>query len=337
VAPGVGTPTAGDRRHRIAYVLAPSHSGSTLLAMLLASHPQVTTVGELNLSAVDDPDHYPCSCGAKLRECDFWRRVSSRVERSGHAFDVTRAGTDFRAVESALARRLLRPLHRGPALETLRDTALACIPAWRAAVQRAQQANAALVGAVLGETGARVIVDSSKIGLRLKFLLRNPALDVRVIRLVRDGRAVALTYTDPARYADAQDPALRGGGTGGHREAERLPIEAAAHEWRRSHEEGLALVRGLAPSTWIEVRYEALCLETEATLRRVFAHLDVDRDRPRANFRDRALHVVGNGMRLDTGRAVTLDDRWTTALSANDRRAFDSVAGALNRRFGYEG
>jgi hypothetical protein len=240
-------------------------------------------------------------------------------------------------VRSGIAQRLLRPLHRDRALEAVRDAALALTAGWRGALGRAQAANAALVGAVLGETGADVIVDSSKIGLRLKYLLRNPALDVRVIRLVRDGRAVALTYMDPARYADAQNPALRGGGTGGDRKAEQLPIEAAAHEWRRSHEEGLAIVRGLAPSAWTEVRYEALCLDTEATLRRVFTLLDVDPDRPRAGFRDRVLHVVGNGMRLDAGRAVTLDDRWTTVLSADDRRAFDGVAGALNRRFGYEG
>ncbi len=317
----------------MAYILAPSHSGSTLLAMLLASHPQVTTVGELNLSAVDDPARYPCSCGQLLRSCGFWTSVAARVG----AFDATNAGTDFRAIQSRLVQRLLRPLHRGPALEAARDAALTLCSAWRQAYPGIQRANAALVGAVLDETGATVVVDSSKIGIRLKFLLRNPELDVRVVRLVRDGRAVALTYMDPARFADAQDPALRGGGTGGGREHERLPIEAAAHEWRRSHEEGLAIVRGLPRSAWTEVRYEALCQDTDATLRGVFDLIGVDTTVPRQDFRARPLHVVGNGMRLDSGRAVTLDDRWRTALSARDRQSFDEVAGGLNRRFGYDG
>jgi hypothetical protein len=41
-----------------------------------------------------------------------------------------------------------------------------------------------------------VLVDSSKVGIRLKYLLRIPEIDIRVIRVIRDGRAVALTYTD---------------------------------------------------------------------------------------------------------------------------------------------
>jgi hypothetical protein len=32
---------------RLAYILAASHSGSTLLSMLLGSHPQIATVGEM--------------------------------------------------------------------------------------------------------------------------------------------------------------------------------------------------------------------------------------------------------------------------------------------------
>jgi hypothetical protein len=45
--------------------------------------------------------------------------------------------------------------------------------------------------------------------------------------------------------------------------------------------------------------------------------------------------VLGNGMRLDTTSAVRLDDRWRQALDADALRAFDAVAGDLNRRLGY--
>ena len=49
-------------KQRLAYVLAPSHSGSTLLAMLLASHPDVTTVGELNAAALKHWDLVEQTC-----------------------------------------------------------------------------------------------------------------------------------------------------------------------------------------------------------------------------------------------------------------------------------
>jgi len=58
-----------------------------------------------------------------------------------------------------------------------------------------------------------------------------------VIRLIRDGRAVALTYMDPAGFADAKDPSLRAGGMGGDRRREKLTMAQAAREWRRSNEE----------------------------------------------------------------------------------------------------
>ena len=327
--------TASPARPTVAYLLAPSHSGSTLLALLLASHPQVATVGELNLSAVDDRQRYLCSCGTRLKDCDFWRQIASRMAARNVEFDVLHPGTDFRHVNSGYVARLLRPLHRGRWLEAGRDSALALSSAWRATYRRVQTRNAALVQAVADETGARVIVDSSKIGIRLKFLLRNPDIDVRVVRVVRDGRAVALTYTDPARYADASNPALRGGGTGGTREHEKLRMDAAAREWLRSHEEADALLAGLDPSRWMQVRYEAVCTETEDTLAQVFRFLGVDPAAPRVPFRQAGHHVVGNGMRLDTSSDIAVDERWRSLLTAVDQQVFDAVAGQRNRRFGY--
>lgn len=320
---------------QLAYILAPSHSGSTLLALLLATHPDVTTVGELNVSAIDDVDTYVCSCGARLDRCEFWQHITARMADNGIAFDVRYARTDFRAAGGWLTRRLLRPLHRGPVLERIRDRALAASPAWRAACASVQRRNAALVSAVCAETGARIVVDSSKLGLRLKFLLRNPDLDVRVIRLIRDGRAVAVSYVDPAAFADARDPGRRGGGSGGNRDAERLGMREAAREWRRSQEEAAAIVRTLDPARWIEIRYEALCLDTDATLRRLFGFLGLRPDAPRADLRRGARHVIGNGMRLDTTTDVRLDTRWTALFTPEARRRFEPVAGRLNRRLGY--
>ena len=58
---------------RLVYILAPSHSGTTLLARLLGSHPDVYTVGELQPLISGDITKYRCSCGALIRECGFWR------------------------------------------------------------------------------------------------------------------------------------------------------------------------------------------------------------------------------------------------------------------------
>jgi sulfotransferase family protein len=332
VAPGGGKRMS--YKIPLVYILAASHSGSTLLAMLLGSHPEVCTVGELKATNLGDPDRYRCSCRELIRKCLFWTGISHDLALRGFPFDIVRAGTHF-DVESAYAHRLLRPLHRGTILEAIRDTALALSPTWRRELPRIQSLNAALAECILARTGKRVLVDSSKIGLRLKYLLRNPALDVRVIRLIRDGRAVALTYTDPARYADASDPALRGGGTGSSRDGERLPLARAAREWRRGNEEADAILRRLPHSRWTEVRYEALCARPDETLHRVLTFLGLTSASVWRDFRSVEHHVIGNGMRLDSNEAIRLDNSWVSALSPRDLDLFDSLAGDVNRRLGY--
>ena len=319
----------------LAYLLAASHSGSTLLAMLLGSRREVCAVGELKATSLGDPDAYRCSCGALIRSCAFWNGVSQSMAARGHAFDITRAGTHIPANADRYITALLRPLHRGPAIEAVRDAALSLSPSWRRHLARFQDVNRALVDTLVERTGARVVVDSSKVGIRLKYLLRDERLDVRVIRLVRDGRAVALTYTDPAAYADAADPHRRGGGNGSNRDRERLSLEAAAHEWRRSNEEADAILARIDPSRHMTLSYEELCTNTSDALARAWAFLGLSPAAAPADWRAREHHVVGNGMRFDATNDVRLDDRWKHALDARALATFEAEAGALNRRFGY--
>ena len=330
-------PPAGESRERarLVYILAASHSGSTLLAMLLNAHPEIATVGELKASALGDPDHYLCSCRKKIRECAFWSDVGEAMKRKGHPFSITRAGTDLRSISSPYVTRLLRPLHRGPILEGIRDAALACSPTWRSSLPRIQQLNEALIDCLCIRTGKKVLVDSSKIGIRLKYLLKNPALDVRVLRLARDGRGVGLTYMNPSAFADASDPSLRGGGTGETQESGRRSMDEAAREWRRSNEEAEAIVRRLDRSKWMEVRYEALCESPDSTMGGIFEFLGVDPDPGRTNFRSAEHHVIGNGMRMDSTSEIRLDERWKWTLDASALSTFEKVAGEMNRHLGY--
>jgi len=322
---------------KLAYILAASHSGSTLLSMLLGAHRDARTVGELKLSprSMGDLDRYRCSCGSLIKACPFWTRVAEGMASRGIDFDLANAGTDHLAAPGAYARRLLKPLHRGRLLETVRDAALAIAPAWRRHLSRTQKRNATLVETIAGITGAKVIVDSSKVALRLKYLLRNPDLDVRVIRLIRDGRAVALTYMDPAGFADAKDPSLRAGGMGGDRRREKLTMAQAAREWRRSNEEAEHVLAGLTPSRFTQVQYEQLCTDTDSTLDRLFTFLGLDPSRRIRGFRSVNQHVVGNGMRLDATSEVELDERWKNVLTSKHLEEFATVSGRTLARYGY--
>jgi len=320
---------------QLAYILSASHSGSTLLTMLLNSHPEVATIGERLTGYPGDLSWYLCSCGCKIRECHFWQGVASAMRKSGIDFHLENFGTEFCMPDSRIAAWLLGPLHHGPTLELLRDVGLKLFTHWPSIFPEIIFANEILVDAILKYYHARLFVDKGNRALRLKYLLRIPSFDLKVIRLIRDGRAVALTYIDPAEFADARVPAKRGGGTGWKRKDEQLSMAQAAHQWRRCNEEAENILNRLDKSQWIEVRYEELCKDTENTLDRLFKFFGLNPDKRARDFRSVEHHVLGNGMRLDRTSEISLDERWRSVLSEEDLRIFESVAGKINRKYGY--
>jgi hypothetical protein len=320
---------------KYAYILAASHSGSTLLAMLLNSHPDVATVGELTSGAHRTLDGYRCSCRELLTECRFWRTITAAMQQHHPAFNLSNFGIQFEVESPRWLARLLRIEHRGRFLEACRDAVLALSPSWRRHFARTAATCEELAGQVLGLSGARVLVDSSKLAHRLKFVRRIAGLDLKVIHLVRDGRAVALTYMDTDNFADSSDPSLRRGGRGpdGPPQQRTLHMEHAADEWRRSVRSAEFALACLDRTQWMQVRYEDLCSRPDETLARIIAFLELDPAKIVKPFRAVEHHVVGNGMRMDSGSEIRLDERWKSVLDESDLATFERIAGAMNRRY----
>jgi len=321
---------------KVIYLLAASHSGSTLTAMLLGAHPDISTVGELKLNTFGEIDKYLCSCKEKILACEFWGEIERRMKAKALDFTLRDPGTHYGLNQAGWVERFERPLYRGGAIEVIRDIALSFSPSRQKQLSRAHLNNPALISEILDVTNTKCIVDSSKIGSRLKYLLRSPKLDVYVVRIVRNGRAVAQTYMDPEKFADSSDAELRGGGAGLSRENERLTMEEAAYEWKRSNEEADAILKTVDSNHKIQIRYEELCTNTVDCLANVYTMLGLSPFDQARSFRRNASHVIGNGMRLDSTDEVILDERWRDSLSKDDMRAFDEVAGRLNRSLGYD-
>jgi len=68
------------------YIVSSSFSGSTLLSMFWAAHPDFTSNGEL-VRKIRYPYPYPCSCYQPIRECPFWLAVGDRMRKFGLNFD----------------------------------------------------------------------------------------------------------------------------------------------------------------------------------------------------------------------------------------------------------
>jgi hypothetical protein len=301
----------------VVYLMGHGFSGSTLLTLLLGCHPEIATVGELGVSEqhkrTTSPERYLCSCRRPLRECDFWRRVEREMAARRHPFDAWDSALEFRASQGGVADVLLRALRRGPLLEAAREAGLRLVPSARRELAATLDRIATLAEVVTSLAGARVFVDASKRPERALFMRRSPRLDVRVIHLVRDGRAVVCSSMRNLGWS----------------------LEAAADSWLADNRRCESARRRLPASRWLRVRYEDLCADVAGTLSRIhrFAGVAPRAEVPR--FREREQHVIGNRMRLESLAEIRPDERWREALDAEHRRILERRLGAMNRRYGY--
>lgn len=296
------------------YLTSASHSGSTLLTLLLAGHADIATIGET--SAVrwnGSGDTGLCSCGEPVGECGFWREVRERLARRGIDWSGPDFQTEFRLRACPLCDRVLRAEYQGPLLEAVRDTLLAVSPAWRRRRPELMRMNQGLIESVMEITGARVFLDSSKEPHRLKWLMRIPTFRTRIIQLIRDGRGVTCSYIS----------------------RQELPAARAADEWRRSLISEEHVLKRVAPSDRLTIHYEALCRDVAGTIGTILDFLGLERSRWSSGTQAGPHHILGNRMRMQRSIEVRQDERWRRDMTPEDLAVFDKVAGDLNRRYGY--
>jgi hypothetical protein len=303
-----------DRPSRVTYLTGTSYCGSTLLALVVDSHPQVASIGETSFRRKTQQRgraRQVCSCGQPIRTCPFWTRLFEGVQRQGYQFDVRHWTNDYRYLHP-MAHRVLSTYSRRPAVRFLQRAAELLLPGHRAKIERANRVNVALVRTVLDLTGADVFFDTSKGALRLHYLLTVPELQVNVVRLVRDVRA----FVESARR--------RG-----------RALEDAVHEWASYHQGMERLAGRLPPERLLTVRYEDLCRDPGAWLNRLYWFMGVAEIGPPATVESAEHHVLGNRIRLNGNLRITLDEKWRDSLSRADQDRILAVAGTLNEQLGY--
>ena len=299
----------------LVYIMGHGYSGSTLLTFLLGCHPQIATIGELGIAprSKTRPEEFLCSCHAPIRDCDFWQRVAREMEERGHLFDVWNADLDFRARGGGVADVVLRALQRGPVLETARSAALRILPPARRELARVLGRIEALVEIVSGIKGSRVFLDSSKRPERAVFMRRVPSFDMKVIHLVRDGRAVSWSTM----------------------KNQGLAPEDAACSWVGDNHASELARRYFPADRWLTLRYEDLCADPETTLARVHGFIGVPATNGYHDFRKADHHIIGNRMRLSSTSQIRLDERWKEVLTPEQMAVIERQVRPLNERYGY--
>jgi len=180
-------------------------------------------------------------------------------------------------------------------------------------------------------SGARVVVDSSKIPTHTLVLHRTAGVDIRQVHLVRDSRGVAFSNTKQVtKRASSGEPTL-------------LPrYGAVAAAARYDFHNGLTGWTRRLGVSYLRLRYEDLIAEPEACLRTVLAHAGEDPSITLPFLAEgRVLlgenHLVeGNPVRFSRGTVALLtDDQWRTRLPSRARRTVTVLTLPLLAAYGY--
>lgn len=251
-----------------------------------------------------------CGCGQPLVECDFWTAVLTR------AFGSAQLDAPAIAAEQRRAIRMRR-------LPSLLAGRAAASPSHLERLSRVYRA-------IADEAGTRVIVDSSKLP-SYGYLLRSaPSLDVRVVHLVRDPRAVAFSWQREKAQPDRGDAGLM---------QQRSPA-ATALMWTLVNATAPRLLGG-GSDRFVGVRYEDFADRPHDTVTKILAVAGATDVAP-PFVGERAVHmsgnhsVAGNPDRLDARHVEIRPDReWTARISRADSIVTTAGSLPLLRRYRY--
>ena len=332
---------------RVIYIAGDGRSGGTLLGQILDGLSDSVYVGELrNIWHEGFEQNEPCGCGERFRHCEFWRAVVEKAFGSFERLDARAMLNMHRSLARERYIPMLMLLNRVPA-ELLGSK----LPrAYEDALSR-------LYRAICQVAGKSVVVDSSREVSQALVLARIPGIDLRVLHLVRDSRAVAFSNS-------RRKPQFRGDNASQHRKpvltssasstlafdedgtTRILPRQGAVTSalvwtWRNASASGIPHLRRRRKIPYARLRYEDLVRDPREAIGRALDALELGR--PDLSMIDGTYvklgvnHAIsGNPVKFNSGGVdLRIDDEWRRAMRERDRRTVTLITSQLMRRYGY--
>lgn len=307
---------------KVLYIVGVGRSGSTILGNILGQINGLAYLGEIsviwNRGLIENR---LCGCGEKFRECQTWNAIFDEALGGMGGVDAEKMMRWREKVFNPLnTLRLVRAKGSFP------DKASGMGHDW---LVEFGEATRAIYRAAQHVTGSRVLVDSSHNPLYAGLLLSLPEIDLRLVHLIRDPRAVVYSRQrhkfDPGRGKEVRitGPLVSGGGW--------ILWNALTESLK---------MRASRPS--LRYRYEDFVREPQKIVREIAAF--VDEPSAALPFRGEreatiapAHSVSGNPSRFDTG-TITLrpDEEWRANGKAGHNLLSTVLTWPLMLRYGYE-
>jgi hypothetical protein len=283
---------------KVLYVAGVDRSGSTILGKVLGQIDGFFSVGEMQqIWRRGFIENWPCSCGATFEECPLWQGVIARAFGDRSQVDAEKLLT--------LRGRTLRSRHLLPMPPTRKS------PQERVALIGSEYLRAVekLYHAVHAVSQSRVIVDTSKAAAYGYILDTLPSIELYVLHLVRDSRAVA--YSSAARRK--VEPGLEG------RQGGRMPYQGGAKVSLFWNERNYIIERtwGHNPKRYLYMRYEDFVESPKYAIERCLTFLGEEQSSLHAFVSEHDVllgeihNFSGNPGRFQKGiTAIRASDEW---------------------------
>jgi hypothetical protein len=302
---------------KVLYISGLGRSGSTLLGNILGQIDGFVSVGEIRgiwqhgliLNKV-------CGCGALFTDCEFWQPILDEAFGGMDNVDPWKM-TNLR---ESWARTKHIPFMLVPSGRRLIKRRLA---EYLDNLER-------LYRAVQTITGSRVIVDTSKFPSQGFAVGMVPSVDLHVVHLVRDPRAVAYSWLRKKIQPDPETPEYI---------AQHSPVGTSLRWIARNL--GTELLWRHSRKRYLLLRYEDFVAEPQKTIRRVLELVQEEA----ASLPHVAEHEVklganhniwGNPNRFQTGLVrLRPDDEWASRMGLRDKALVTLLTFPLLIRYGY--
>jgi len=306
-----------DNKIKVLYITGWGRSGSTLLDNVLGQIEGFFCVGELRFVWERNfVENRLCGCGVPFLECEVWKRV---LDNAFGSIDHINVSEMLCMCQKARTRHL--PLLLIPQGRQLLATNL------RKYLNNLEK----LYRAIHSCTNSRVIIDSSKFPSYGCLLGMIPVIDLHVVHLIRDARAVA--YSWGQRRKVEPDRAK-------HLYMERHhPIESSLlwDSWNATAE----LFWRQRPGRYMTLRYEDFIDKPRESVERIL-HLMGERGLSLPFVKEREVElrvnhtVSGNPSRFQTGTVkLRLDEEWMSRMSLANRSLVTLLTWPLLIRYKY--
>ena len=286
---------------QVVFINSYQRSGSTLLGILLGIQENVTYIGESRNIEHHLINNSECYCNKNINNCKFWSEVFDKLNIEDLKTDINLERGFYLIKAASLFNPLAQIMVNTPLKKLLSPISVI-------------ENIIALYQTVSNITSASNVVDSSHRTEHMKLLLPKFGKNLKIIFLVRDGRAVVNSVL----------------------KRQKSTIITEAKRWKRFHILAKIAHWGLKSENIIMVRYEDLCNNPEKEMDRVGKLLGISTQVP-FDLDTEDVHFIGGSPTIKKAKLsqIKLDESWKKTWSAHDINDFEKYAGKLNNSFGY--